>query len=380
LNGKTRTGCEWIRKRVYEGAKRIALIAPTAGDVRDVLVEGESGIMNIFPPKEKPIYEPSKRRITFHTGAIATTFSADQPERLRGPQHDTILADELASWRRIQAYDMALFGLRLGNNPRMMITTTPKPIPIIKKLMKDNKVHLTTGSTFENEKNLAKTFIENIKEEYSGTRLGQQELFGKILDDLEGALWKRNQLEELRVNKTPDLKRIVVAIDPAVTNNKKSDETGIIVAGLGTDGHGYILDDLSLKGKPSEWANEAITAYYKYKADYIVAETNNGGDLVGFTISTIDAKVPFKKVHASRGKFTRAEPVSSLYDQKKIHHVGYLGKLEDQMCNWLPTENVSPDRLDALVWSIFELMLKNRKQHVAMAPDASIHSGSTWKM
>ena len=382
--GKTRTGSEFIRKNVEQGkAKRIALVAPTAADARDIIVEGESGILAVSPPWNKPLYEPSKRRLTWPNGAIATTYSADEPERLRGPNHDLAWCDELCAWRYPAAYDMLLFGLRIGLNPRVVITTTPKPTPLLKQIVKEMTTHLTKGTTYDNKHNLAAAFLSQIVSKYEGTRLGRQELNAEILDDTPGALWNRDAIEELRVDHAPLLKRIVVAIDPAVSTNKKSNETGIIVAGLGADGHGYILDDLTIKAKPGTWAANAIKGYHDYQADKVVAESNNGGDLVKFTLSTVDKTVPVKLVHAARGKATRAEPISALYDQGKVHHVRCLPQLEDQQCTWVPGEGESPDRVDALVWALWELMIEGTKGHKKVKAGAFNNSNtgkSTWNV
>ncbi|MDQ0417912.1 phage terminase large subunit-like protein [Croceifilum oryzae] len=358
--GKTRTGAEWVRSLVEtEQAKRIALVAPTAADARDVVVEGESGIMAISSPWFMPIYEPSKRRITWPNGAIATLYSADEPERLRGPQHDAAWCDELAAWRYPDSWDMLLFGLRLGKDPRVVVTTTPKPTPIIKSLVKAETTAITKGSTFDNAENLAPAFLKQILSKYDGTRLGRQELYADILDDNPGALWNQRMVDKLRVKEYPDLVRVVVAIDPAVTSSDESDETGMIVAGVGVDGHGYVLEDLSLRSTPDGWARIAVEAYHRHRADRVVAETNNGGDMVEHTIRTVDATVSYKKLHASRGKLTRAEPIAALYEQGRVHHVGDFGDLEDQLCSWTPGEK-SPDRMDALVWSLTELMLDTK--------------------
>lgn len=379
--GKTRTGSEWIKYRVESGkAKRIALVAPTAADCRDVMIEGESGIMNIFPKGKKPLYEPSKRRITFHTGAIATAYSADEPERLRGPQHDTAWMDEMCAWRYPSAYDMLMFGLRLGD-PRSIITTTPKPTKTLKEIMGNGGTIVTRGTTYDNRANLAHSFFERVINKYEGTRLGRQELNAEILEDTPGALWVRSIIEEHRVYEMPVLKRIVVGIDPAVSTNTSSNETGIIVGGIDGNGHGYIIDDLTIKGSPSEWASNAIRGYHDWKADKIVAENNNGGDMVKFTLSTVDSSVPVRLVHAARGKQTRAEPISSLYEQGKIHHVGCLPTLEDQMTTWIPNEGDSPDRVDALVWCMWDLMIDGNKNYKKTAPSGlSSGSGSTWKV
>lgn len=378
--GKTRTGAEWIKKRIeVDGSKRIALIAPTAADARDVMVEGESGILNIFRDEDRPHYEPSKRRITFKNGAIATTFSADEPERLRGPQFDTIWMDEVGAWRYSESsFDMAMFGLRLGH-PKCIITTTPKPIKVIKDLVKRENVFVTRGSTLENREHLASEFLTQIISKYEGTRLGRQELNAEILEDIEGTLWNWNLLDTYRVSDVVEFKRIVVSIDPAVSNNEHSNETGIVVVGLGVDGDGYVLEDLTLRGNPNEWARMAIGAYYEWNADKVIAESNNGGDMVKFTLNTIDDKVPVKLVHAARGKKTRAEPISSLYEQGKVHHVGSLGMLEEQMCNWIPFEGVSPDRVDALVWGLWELMISNSKSYKKVKP-SGMKNVSSWNV
>lgn len=359
--GKTRTGAEWVRGLVESGkAKRIALVAPTAADARDVMVEGESGILAIAPPWNRPVYEPSKRRLTWPNGAIATTYSADEPDRLRGPQHDAAWADELAAWRYPDAWDMLMFGLRLGKDPRVIVTTTPKPVKVIRDLVEDPTTVVTRGSTYENIANLAPAFVEQIIAKYEGTRLGRQELYAEILDDVPGALWSRAVIDGLRVKEALELRRIVVAIDPAVTSEEGSDETGIIVAGVGYDGHGYVLKDLACRASPNDWARRAVEAYYRYEADAIIGEVNNGGDLVETVIRTVDRNVPFKAVRASRGKAVRAEPVAALYEQGRVHHVGTFDVLEDQLCAITPDGYQgagSPDRADALVWALTELML-----------------------
>jgi len=358
--GKTRTGAEWVRAEVESGRRRrLALVAPTAADARDVMVEGESGILAISPKWFRPLYEPSKRRLTWPNGALATVYSADEPDRLRGPQHDGAWADEVASWKYPEAWDMLMFGLRLGRSPRVVVTTTPKPVKVIRELVGAQTTVVTRGSTFENVDNLAPAFLEQIITRYEGTRLGRQELYAEILDDVPGALWTRKVIEDLRVNEPPELARVVVAIDPAVTSGEDSDETGIIVVGRGLDGQGYVLKDLSCRMSPDGWARRAVNAYHEFRADRVVAEVNNGGDLVEKVIRTVDPTVPYRAVRASRGKRVRAEPVAALYEQGRVHHVGGLPLLEDQMCAFLPEgSDVSPDRVDALVWAITELMLK----------------------
>jgi len=333
--GKTRVANEWVRYRVESGqAQRIALVARTAADVRDVVVEGESGLLAISPPWNRPTYEPSKRRLTWPNGAIATTYSGDQPDQLRGPQHDTALADELAAWRYPEAWDQLMFGLRLGNDPRVVVATTPRPTPIVKKLAAHRRGVVTRGSTLENVANLAPVFLDNILETYQGTRLGRQELDAEILDDNPGALWKRDQIEALRVNAAPALKRVIVAVDPSATSG--GDETGIVVAGIGADDQGYVIDDLSLQGSPHEWASRAVGAYHTQQADRLIGETNNGGEMVELTIRTVDKNVSYKGVHASRGKRTRAEPVAALYEQCLA-----LGTLVETARGAIPIESVT---------------------------------------
>lgn len=363
--GKTMTLSEWVRAEVEaDRAGRIALVAPTAADAREVLVEGPAGILAVSPPWNRPLYEASKRRLTWPNGAIATTYSADEPERLRGPQHDAAVCDELAAWRYPEAYDMLQFGLRQGDHPRCVVATTPKPVKLLKDLLarEGNGVVVTRGSTYENRSNLAPSFLSAIVRKYEGTRLGRQELLAELLEDVPGALWRRSRIEELRVFGVPALQRIVVAIDPAVSSEEKSDETGIVVAGVSGNQEAYVLEDLSGRYQPLEWAKKAIGLYRKYKADRIVAEVNNGGDMVEATLRTVDSSIPYKAVHASRGKARRAEPVAALYEQGRVHHVGTHEHLENQLCEMTvdfdPTVmGYSPDRLDACVWALTELML-----------------------
>ncbi|MDY0385675.1 MAG: terminase family protein [Methanolobus sp.] len=355
--GKSRTGAEWIRERVESGkARRIALVAPTAADARDTMVEGESGILSVCPPWNRPVYEPSKRRLTWPNGAIALLFSAEEPDRLRGPQHDTAWCDEIAAWKYPEkTWDMLQFGLRLGDDPRAAITTTPRPIPLVKNILNDTSTHVTRGSTYENLSNLAPAFIDVIISRYEGTRLGRQELNAEILDDNPDALWTRQMIEDSRVSKVPNLLRIVVGVDPAVTSNEASADTGIVVAAADEHGEYYVLGDYTIHATPKKWAQEIIAAYYKHSADRVIGEVNNGGELVEYTLRTIDPNVSYRSVRASRGKQTRAEPISALYEQGKCHHVGSFPALEDQMCDWVPGEGSSPDRVDALVWALSEL-------------------------
>jgi phage terminase large subunit-like protein len=364
--GKTRTLAEWVCGQAASGqARRIALVAATAADARDVLVEGESGIIAIAPPWCRPVYEPSKRRLTWPNGAIATTFSAEEPERLRGPQHDAAVCDELGSWSRPETWDMLQFGLRLGRNPRCLVATTPRPTRLIRELLarEGRDVVVTRGSTYENRANLAPGFFDQVIRKYEGTRLGRQELLAEVLEDTPGALWNRETLDQSRREQAPGLLRVVVAIDPAATSGEDADETGIIVAGKDGGGHGYVLADLSGRYSPADWAKTAISAYRTHRADRIVAEVNNGGEMVEATLRMVDPNVPFTAVRASRGKVTRAEPVAALYEQGRIHHVGAFLQLEDEMCGFTTDfdrhrAGYSPDRVDALVWGISELLVE----------------------
>ncbi|HEY1749584.1 MAG TPA: terminase family protein [Xanthobacteraceae bacterium] len=387
--GKTRAGAEWVCARAATGsARRIALVAATAADVRDVVVEGESGILAVSPRWCRPVYEPSRRRISWPNGCIATTFSADEPERLRGPQFDCAWCDEIGAWRYSEAWDMLMLGLRLGTNPQCVVTSTPRPIKLIRDLLarEGKDVAVSRGTTYENAANLADAFLAQIVRRYEGTRLGRQELNAELLDDVPGALWDRDRIEASRVERPPALRRIVVAIDPAVTSGEDADETGIVVAGMGADGHGYVLEDLSGRYAPIEWARIAVAAYRRHRADRIIAETNNGGEMVEATVRMVDPNVAFKAVHASRGKFTRAEPVSALYEQGRVHHVGGLSCLEDQMCSFTPDldrdrAKSSPDRVDALVWAFTELMVEGTAQawidhYGAMAAAANVPAAS----
>lgn len=358
--GKTRTGAEWVRAEVEAGRRRrIALVGQSKADVRDTMVElGESALLNVCPPWFKPVYEPSKRRLVWPNGAVAVIYSGDEPDQLRGPQHDGAWVDELAKFKYPEeTWDNLEFGLRLGPCPQAVVTSTPRPIPIIKKLLVDPATVDVQGSTYDNLQNLPQTFIERMVRKYENTRLGRQELYGEILDDTPGALWKRDQLEALRVIRHPELIRVVVAIDPEASSEEGAAETGIVAAGLGVDGHGYVLDDASTQATPHGWASAAVTAYHKHRADRIVGEVNNGGEMVEYTVRTVDPIVAYLAVHATRGKQTRAEPIAALYEQGRVHHVGMFAELEDQMCTWVPGMK-SPDRMDALVWALTALMLE----------------------
>ncbi|MBV8836736.1 MAG: DNA-packaging protein, partial [Alphaproteobacteria bacterium] len=378
--GKTRTGAEWVKANVCGDTpltggryRHVALVAETASDAREVMIgDGRptcdpaagSGLLQIHRKDFLPRYEPSKRRLTWPNGAIATIYNATEPDQLRGPQHDAAWCDELAKWRYAQAtFDQLQFGLRLGERPRLVITTTPRPIKLLKDLIADPDTAITRGATQENAHNLAPTFLRHILRRYQGTRLGRQELEAEIIDDVPGALWSRSRIEALRVaaSDVPALIRVVVAIDPAASSSEDANETGIICAGLGTDGHAYVLEDRSGVMKPGGadgWAAQAIALFRGREADRIVAEVNNGGEMVEHTLRVLAPHIPYKAVHASRGKAIRAEPVSALYEQGLVHHVGAFPRLEDQLCAFTAEgEGTSPDRLDALVWGLSELMV-----------------------
>jgi phage terminase large subunit-like protein len=389
-SGKTRTGAEWVREEVDAGrAKRIALVAETAADARDVMVEGESGLLSIYPQADRPMYEPSKRRVTWRNGAVATLYNATEPDQLRGPQHDLAWGDEIAKWRYAQdAFDQLMFGLRLGLKPRALFTTTPRPIPIVRDLMKreGQDVVVTRGGTYDNRSNLAASFLKVMRDKYEGTRLGRQELFAEILDDVPGALWTRAMLDEHRVkpDEVPPLKRIVVAVDPAVTSDETSDEpgeNGISVAGLGENNHAYVLDDASLIGSPRAWASRAVGMLDQHDADCIVVEINQGGDMVTSTLRSVRSTVRIKEVRASRGKHVRAEPVAALYEQGRVHHVGAFAALEDQMVLMTPQGYLgatSPDRLDALVWGLTDLFPAMIRPVRKEEPRPVSRSGVSW--
>lgn len=356
--GKTRTGAEAVREEVaLNRSGRIGLIAETAADARDVMV---AELLRIFPKAERPTYTPSTRRVEFQNGAVAFTYNATEPDQLRGPQHDFLWHDELAKWRYArETWDQAQFGLRLGRHPRQIITTTPRPIELIKAIVagKEGRVHVTRGKTADNRANLASSFLERIEARYAGTRLGRQELEAEILGDLPGALWSMASIDAYRIPQAPQMGRIVVAVDPAVTATEESDEHGIIVAGL-HEGRGLVLEDASMQGTPNEWARRAVSLYRSWGADGIVVEVNQGGDMVAHTLRTVDPSVNIIEVRASRGKHVRAEPIAALYEQGKIAHVGSFPELENQMTQMTQhgfEGQGSPDRLDALVWAFTEL-------------------------
>ncbi len=370
--GKTWTGAYDIVNYAMTHPNTIsAVLAPTFGDLRRVCFEGVSGINQLIPIEcyhnsKASGYNRSTSEIKLWNGSKIVGFSASEPDRLRGSQYHRAWCDELAAWRYPEAYDQLQFGLRLGKNPQVVITTTPRPTPIIKELMKraNEDVYVTQGSTFENQDNLAESALKQFVDRYEGTRLGRQELYAEILDDFEGALWNYTILENCRVTKEnlPEMTKIIVSIDPAVTANANSDETGIIVSALGEDENYYILEDKTGKYSPDEWGRVAIELFYRYNANMIVAEVNNGGDLVERLLRSIERNIPYKSVHATRGKMVRAEPISALYEQGKVYHLGTFPKLEEQMCSFTgDNRGASPDRLDALVWGLTELSISNGK-------------------
>jgi phage terminase large subunit-like protein len=378
--GKTRCGAETVIKWVREGhCRRVALVAEDSADARDVMVEGESGILACSPRDFRPKYEPSKRRLTWPNGAIATLFSAEDYDSLRGPQFDGAWCDELCKWRYAQeAWDNLQFGLRLGEHPKQIVTTTPRPIRLLKDIILRSDTYITKGTTMENLANLAPPFRKAVVDKYLGTRLGRQELNAEVLDDVPGALWNRIMLDETRIRpidsltpvRLPQFRRVVVAVDPQKELGETAAETGIIVVGLADNGEGYLLEDLSINGSPEEWGRVAVQAYDDWAADNIVYEANQGGEMVAAVIrgaakslksdgERAEDFVPLKAVHATRGKMVRAEPVSQLYEQKRVHHVGFFPELEDQLCEYTPDGKMgySPDRMDALVWALTELMV-----------------------
>lgn len=361
--GKTRTGAEWVQENSNRYGRWI-LAGRTSGDLRDIMIEGESGILRIARDGNRPNYEPSKRRLVWPSGAVAALRSADEPEGFRGLQAEAVWADELAAWEYPEAWDQLQLGVRLGSRPRQVVTTTPRPTRIVRELLADEGTVATRGSTYDNRANLAPAFFRQIVSRYEGTRLGRQELYAEILDDIPGALWTRDLIRTMvppRILRhgTPelDLARVVVAIDPAVTHGEDSDETGIVVAGVDVGGRGHVLADRTCRLSPDGWARRAVAAYRDFSADRVVAEVNNGGDMVESVLRAVDPSIPYTAVHASRGKRVRAEPVAALYEQGKVTHAEVFPELEDQLCTYTPESGDSPDRLDALVWAITHLML-----------------------
>jgi phage terminase large subunit-like protein len=344
-----------------EPARRIALVGETIGDVRRIMVEGVSGLLAVSPAAERPVLEASRNQLVWPNGAVAQLFSAENPDSLRGPQFDCAWCDEIAKWREPErAWDMLQFGLRLGSDPRVCVTTTPRPIALVKRLLGDPTVAVTRASTMMNAPYLAPGFIAEMERRYAGTALGRQELLGEIVDERGGALWRRDWIEAHRIERMPELERIVVAVDPPVTATAASDACGIVVAGIGPDRRAYVVADRTLQGRePAQWARAALAAY-----------VNQGGDMVLAVLRQIDPAVPVATVRATRGKWLRAEPVAALYAEGRVSHVGSFAKLEDEMCDFGIeglSKGRSPDRLDALVWALTELMLTR-------APDPQVRS------
>lgn len=381
--GKTRTGAEdmaWYGLR--NPNSRMAIVAPTSADARDTCVEGVSGLLSVLPEACVRNWNRSLGELILFNGSRYKTFSAEEPDRLRGPQHHRAWCDELATWRYEETWDQLMFGLRLGKDPRVVVTTTPRPTPIIRKLMADPRTHITKETTFANAQNLAATTLQAFRDRYEGTRLGRQELEAEVLDDVPGSLWRRAQLDACRVKPTdvPDLVRVVVGVDPAVADPDNSEghaETGIVVAGIGVDGCGYVLEDLSCRLDPAGWARRAVSGLDLHDGDAIVAETNQGGAMVTQTIRAVRNTVKVIGVHAARGKVTRAEPVSALYEQGKVKHVGSHSELEDQMCMFTNAGLVggtTGDRVDAMVWALTELFPKLTRKRGDQAGKVEVQS------
>lgn len=383
--GKTRSGAQWTHERAMAGGTNrwIALIGYDPDEVRDVMVEGPSGILRNAPPWERPLYEPSKRRLTWPTGSYAKVYSSEDPEELRGFSGDTSWLDEPAKYKNLQAvYENLLFGLREAKveEPRLCMTTTPKPSKIIKQLLADPFTAITTGTSYENRENLSEKWFRMVVTPREGTALGQQEIYGKLLEQMPGAQWQRAWIENARVRVAPkDLRRIVIAVDPP---GGERTECGIVAAGLqrGEAGNVFVLDDASLKASPEVWAKKVVEVYHAHRADAIVAEKNFGGDMVASTIRTADKNVPIKLVTASRGKTVRAEPVAALYERGKIHHVRDFGPLEDELCTYEADAGFdSPNRLDALVWAVTDLIFGSGESLEGMEL-ASIEQESPWRI
>lgn len=362
---KTRTGAEtiwsWIRDNRY---KHIALIGQTIIEARQVMVEGESGLLSIIPKGMLKKYSKGDGILEFSNGAVVRLYGADRYERLRGPQFDAVWIDELAKFKKTMLFwEQLNLCLRLGNDPKCIITTTPRQNPLITQLLNDADCIVTRGSTFDNAANLATQFLNAIKKQFSGTRLEAQEIYAQMLDTTEGALWKP---EHIAYEKPPDnnWKRIVIAVDPADTHSETSDETGIIVIGMHPNGKAYVIEDATHKAAPVQWIRKVAELYETHQADRVVAEINKGGDMVKDLLLTCGPHISYKGVRATRGKAIRAEPAVSLYEQGKVKHAQPLPELEKQLCEWIPgISSKSPDRLDALVWGLSDLFLSNERQH-----------------
>ncbi len=368
--GKTRSGAEWIRAMAQSQPRaRLALVAATYAEGRAVMIEGESGLLNICPPNLRPVYESSLRRVRWPNGAQALLYSAEDADGLRGPQHHGAWCDELAKWPNAEATWMNLeMGLRLGEQQRICITTTPRPTALLRKLMTRTDTVLTQGRMQDNQGNLSKAFLKAVANQYAGTRLGRQELDGEFLEDIAGALWSRAMLECCHVAELPQLVRIVIGVDPPVTSGETADACGIVACGLGADGKAYVLKDASVQGlSPDGWARAVVKLSDEMKADRVVAECNNGGELVRAVLYQVAPDLPLTLVRASHGKVARAEPVAALYEQGRVHHATHMSALEDELCGFCAGGNYqgpgrSPDRADALVWALTTLMLGKHTQ------------------
>lgn len=364
--GKTRMAAEYVRSRAEaDGSLRIALVAATLHEARSIMVEGESGLLAIAANGHRPVWEPSLKRLVWPSGAIAHIFAASEPEALRGPEHDIAWADEIAKWEKgVAAWDNLMMTMRLGENPRIVATTTPRAVPLVRRLLKETGVVITRGAMEANRAHLPDSFREAMQEVYGKARLGRQELLGEFLEDAEDALWTRNLIEKCRQGATPEMRRIVIGVDPPASVG--GDACGIVAVGMGADGKAYVLADHSVKGcSPEGWARAVASAALAWGADRVVAEANNGGDMVVSTLQAADVAMPVKKVSASRGKVARAEPVAALYEAGKAFHVGAFPELEDELCGLISGGSYegpgrSPDRADALVWAMSELMLGKR--------------------
>ena len=372
--GKTRAGAEWVRSMV-EGARpsdpgrarKVALVGETVDQVREVMIFGESGIMACSPPDRRPEWSATRKMLTWPNGATAQVFSAHDPDSLRGPQFDAAWVDELAKWRKSEeSWDQLQFALRLGSNPQQVVTTTPQSVPVLKAILKNPSTVMTHAPTNANRAYLASSFLEEVQARYGGTRLGEQELEGKLIEDAEGALWTTAMIEGARGKRPDDLDRIIVAVDPPVSGKASSDECGIVVVGVNTSGaprewRAVVLADASVRGSALTWAEAAVRAYHRFGADRLVAEVNQGGNLVEEMIRQVDPLISYRAVHAHNGKAIRAEPVAALYEQGRVTHERGLAVLEDQMCKMTSRGyqgKGSPDRVDALVWALTDGMLE----------------------
>jgi phage terminase large subunit-like protein len=366
--GKTRAGAEWVRAQALglapfanEPVMRIALVGETYHDARSVMVEGVSGLLAVHARHEQPVFYASRNELIWPNGAIAQLFSAEDPDGLRGPQFGAAWCDEIAKWRHAEdTWDMLQFGLRLGELPRAVVTTTPRANTVLKGLMADETVTVSRARTVDNAANLAGSFLVEMQRRYAGTELGRQELDGELIDELKGTLWQRAWIDEMRCRSMPELSRIVIGVDPPVTTGEKADACGIVIVGRGHDGRGYVLADATVQGlAPNAWARAVLQAYHEFEADRIVAEVNQGGDLVEAVIRQIEPSAPITKVRATRGKWIRAEPIAALYAEERISHVGEFEDLETEMMAFGGDGRASgrsPDRLDALVWALTDLM------------------------